>query len=453
MSCHLVFNQSGLQKREGVESGKEPEEWLLEKIAAFDEDGSETLSLPLKDDGSEYNLEDLYPDQQEIVALVLDKLKEFMDCKDLSKFKPLRLIINGAGGSGKSVVINTIVTAIKRMFDSDDVVKVVAPTGTAAFNVHGQTFHHLLGNRVSQASYVPNTMSKAKKMKLAKKFKTLLALIVDERSLVSNVNLGTAARQIAESIYEGGPLSEESWGGLPVVILAGDDYQLPSMEEGALKILNFQKAKNKMTDLGRRAFLECAQNVMSLKGSKRISDSKQNDKDLVASIRTATEIEVEDRHVKRLMNLRLDRIRALHGNDVVKEIEEKAIYLFYKNEKRIRHNLARLAKHQSPENPVALLKVKSNNNKYGKGISSHFDKDSSVSCMLCIGSKVALDNKNFCPQWGLHNGACGIVKEIVFEKNGNPNEGDLPKYIVVEFPLYCGPAWDKNNPKVSDRKK
>ncbi len=426
---------------------------MLEKIAAFDEDGSETLSLPLKDDGSEYNLEDLYPDQQEIVALVLDKLKEFMDCKDLSKFKPLRLIINGAGGSGKSVVINTIVTAIKRMFDSDDVVKVVAPTGTAAFNVHGQTFHHLLGNRVSQASYVPNTMSKAKKMKLAKKFKTLLALIVDERSLVSNVNLGTAARQIAESIYEGGPLSEESWGGLPVVILAGDDYQLPSMEEGALKILNFQKAKNKMTDLGRRAFLECAQNVMSLKGSKRISDSKQNDKDLVASIRTATEIEVEDRHVKRLMNLRLDRIRALHGNDVVKEIEEKAIYLFYKNEKRIRHNLARLAKHQSPENPVALLKVKSNNNKYGKGISSHFDKDSSVSCMLCIGSKVALDNKNFCPQWGLHNGACGIVKEIVFEKNGNPNEGDLPKYIVVEFPLYCGPAWDKNNPKVSDRKK
>ena len=107
--------------------------------------------MPLKDDGLQYEIDGLCPDQQEIVALVLDKIKEFMECKDMSNFKPLRLIINGAGGSGKSVVINMIVTAIRRMFDSDDVVKVVAPTGTAAFNVHGQTFHHMLGTGLPRA--------------------------------------------------------------------------------------------------------------------------------------------------------------------------------------------------------------------------------------------------------------------------------------------------------------
>jgi len=129
------------------------------------------LSLPLKDDDTEYTLEGLYPDQVDVVTVVLDKIKEFLECKNLSNFAPLRLIINGAGGSGKSVIINTVVTCPRKMFNTDGVVRVVAPTGTAAFNVHGQTFHHLLGNRVTVNSYLPNTMSKSKKMKLIKKLK------------------------------------------------------------------------------------------------------------------------------------------------------------------------------------------------------------------------------------------------------------------------------------------
>ena len=372
-----------------------------------------------------------------------------MECEDLSNFKPLRLIINGAGGSGKSVVINAIVTALRKMFDSDDVVRVVAPTGTAAFNVHGQTFHHLLGNRVTRNSYIPNTMSASKRKKLVKKFKTLLALIIDERSLVSNINLGTAACQIGETIFEGGHLNEELFGGLPVVILAGDDFQLPSMEEGAIKILNYTYAKNKMTQIGRMAFLECAENVMNLSGSKRISDDKQDDKDLVANIRIATETEIEERHVKRILNLRIEKIRAIHGSKTVEDIEDKAIYLFYKNEKRIRHNMKMLARQQDEQNPVALLKARSQSHCFGKGIASHFDSDAPVSCLICTGCKVALENKNFYPEWGLHNGACGVVDEIVFDKNKNPNHGDLPRYVVVQFPLYCGPTWDANNPKVS----
>jgi hypothetical protein len=30
----------------------------------------------------------------------------------------------------------------------------------------------------------------------------------------------------------------------------------------------------------------------------------------------------------------------------------------------------------------------------------------------------------------------------------NPNNGDLPSYVVVKFPSYVGPAWDENHPKV-----
>ena len=391
----------------------------------------------------------MYPDQRDIVAVVIDKLYEFMESDDLSTFRPLRIILNGAGGSGKSVVINTIVTVIRKMFDSDDVVKVAAPTGTAAFNVSGETFHHMLGNRVSRLAYLPNSMSASKRLKLIKKFKCLLAVIVDERSLVSNSVLGTAARQICETIFDGGPLREDIWGGLPIVILAGDDFQLPSQEEGPLNVLSSTAPKNRMISTGRNALLECAENVYDLQGSKRIKDSNNDDKDLIAQLRVATESGVEDKHVERLMNLHIDNIKRVHGETFVSEIESKAIFLFYQNEKRIRHNVEQLAKQQSSANPVALMKCQSTSNTYGKGVASHFDSKSPKSVMLCKGSKVAIDNKNFCPQWGLHNGACGMVDEIVFSPGENPNHGDLPSYVVVEFPLYCGPAWDKDNPKVS----
>ena len=65
-----------------------------------------------------------------------------------------------------------------------------------------------------------------------------------------------------------------------------------------------------------------------------------------------------------------------------------------------------------------------------------------------MGSKVALSNRNFHPAWGLHNGACGTVDEIIFESGSNPNEGGLPSYVVVDFPLYNGPIWDEDNPTV-----
>jgi predicted GTPase len=48
------------------------------------------------------------------------------------------MTIMGAAGTGKSVLINTLVTVLRVMFDDNDVVHVAAPTGTAAFNVGGE---------------------------------------------------------------------------------------------------------------------------------------------------------------------------------------------------------------------------------------------------------------------------------------------------------------------------
>jgi hypothetical protein len=48
---------------------------------------------------------------------------------------PLRLTVRGASGTGKSYIINTLVSYLRRMFGDNDVVHVLAPTGIAAFNI------------------------------------------------------------------------------------------------------------------------------------------------------------------------------------------------------------------------------------------------------------------------------------------------------------------------------
>jgi len=424
-----------------------PEDWLNAMIISeFESNQNEQLHVPTRDDGKDYTVDALYPDQKEIVTVVLNTLHEFLNCEDLSTFKPLRMTVRGQGGSGKSVVINTIVAVMRRMFGINDVVRVVAPTGVAAFNVNGETIHRMLNMGIAKYDYKADSLTPSARLRLIEKFKMLLAVIIDERSMLGSRILGTAEQMVSETIHGGGHLRNESWGGLPIVVLVGDDYQLPGFGEGAFSAL-YSRNSSKMTNKGRSALLKCTEVVMELKSSKRVKEDKVKDKELLDRLRVAEEIKEED--VQKLLSLRLDTIQNKHGADVVQSIKSDAMHLFYLNEKRIRHNLHMLAGQCSPSNPVAILKAHSTGTKNnGKGVKSHFESDIPNSSLICQDAKVAIDCLNFNPLWGLHNGACGTVQEIIFAPGDNPNSGDLPKYVVVHFPLYCGPPWDKDNPKL-----
>ena len=406
------------------------------------------MSLPLKSDGTEYRLEDLYDDQLTVVLIILDKIIEWIECEDLSKFKPLRLTINGPAGTGKTVVINTVVSIIRTLFNENDVVRVCAPTGIAAYNAGGETLHHLLKNKAGMETYTPFSMSEEKRTFLVKKLKNLLCLIIDERSLLDSTQLGISEQMISETIFHG-QMSEFSWGNLPVLVLVGDDYQLPGVTDGAFDCLT-SKRGNKIKNSGRNIFQECASFVATLKTSKRVQEKQKQDKKLLAKLRVASEL--SNNEVQRLLNLHISSIKAKHGPQVVEDIEAKSIYLFFRNNKRILKNLEMLVKHSTKDNPVAICKTISKGKHNGKAIKSHFEKSKTPSsALLSVGCKVAIENRNFNPIWGLHNGAVGIVDEIIFDKDKSPNNGDLPLYVVVDFPHYVGPAWDTENPTVSTK--
>lgn len=431
-----------------------PQDWLDSIIKVEDDATCKPLDLPTYMDpttgeAQEYNLKMLQPDQAAVAVEVLATIKEWMECADLSTFQPLRMTVNGGGGSGKSVLINTIVTVLRKIFDTNEVVYVAAPTGTAAFNVGGETFHHLTTTSVGKGEYQAKSMSKEKKLRLIKRFRVSLALLIDERSLINSKDLGTTAHKISETLYEGGRAHDFDFGGLPVVILFGDDHQLPGTGEGALDALSHPNKNTPMIVRGRDIFLRCAERTMELSGNKRLNARQSFNARLIQDVRK--NIELSEKQLDKLMNLHMLNVQQKMGPETVKEINDNAIFLFFSNEKVNRKNTEQLAQHCNEYRPVAICKAQGTGVAMAKAVTWHYGDDAPSASWISEGAKVALNHRNFNPLWGLHNGACGIVKEIVFRKGHNPNHGDLPLYVVVHFPLYCGPVWDTEDPKVSYR--
>ena len=103
------------------------------------------FGLPKAHDGSTFEIENCSIDQLDIIAYCLDYVKQWIESfEDEGNFEPLRLTVMGVTGSGKSTFIHTLVTAIRRLFQSEDAVAVCGPTGSAAFGAGGSTCHHAM---------------------------------------------------------------------------------------------------------------------------------------------------------------------------------------------------------------------------------------------------------------------------------------------------------------------
>jgi hypothetical protein len=437
------------QKRQFVQGDENipPQEWLKQKIEQYERSKRDKLSLPVRADGKEFTIDDLYPDQKYIAYEVMKKVMEFMTAEDLSDFQPLRCTIIGKGGAGKTVLLNTITSVLRKMFLNNDIVRVAAPTGVAAFNVGGETLQRMTCRGYAKGEYKANSLSTSQFETLVRKFRDLLVFIVDERSMLNSLLLGTTNQIMSETIYNAANTTiPESFGGLPVVVLCGDDMQLAGMGEGAFDALTSTK-HGKMTQEGRATFLECAETVFELKSSRRLSDKNQSDRDILDAIRLGENVKEE--HIQKLLSLRLKVIEEVHGPDIVAAIRKQSLHLYWTNAKRIEHNMRELVELNTHENPTAIMKAHSTGSKCPKAVNFHFkNRDVPLTCMVCRHAKVAIDGCNFFPEWALFNGSCGEVDEIVFNHGENPNEGALASYIVVDFPLYCGPVWDVNNPRV-----
>ena len=99
----------------------------------------------------------------------------------------------GCGGTGKSYIINTILTIVRKLTKRNATILVGAPSGAAAYNVQGSTLHDLLGIGVLRPE--DNSTQKVGD-KLLDRLKNPLCLFIDKRSMLSSKVLGAAERNI-----------------------------------------------------------------------------------------------------------------------------------------------------------------------------------------------------------------------------------------------------------------
>jgi hypothetical protein len=162
--------------------------------------------------------------------VILKKIKEWLSLTGATnerknKFKPLRMTVLGCGGTGKSVIINTLVTCIRKIFQDNNSVFVTAPTGAAAYNVGGTTIHKEFRVSVKDIPGHEN-LGDAAKQELLRKLLRTIALFFDKRSMIGQIVIGSAEINVRDNAHGGGHDSED-WGGIPVVVAFGDDCQLP----------------------------------------------------------------------------------------------------------------------------------------------------------------------------------------------------------------------------------
>jgi hypothetical protein len=162
------------------------------------------LDVPVRKVDAEvvhYNIRDATSSQSAVLYKVFGKIREWMEWEandQNSEFVPLRLTSRGAAGTGKRYIVNTIVSYMIRMFDDNDVVHGVAPTGISAFNVLGETLHRSAGLdwRNMKKGMTSSTMEK-----LQKKLQNKVAIMMDERSMLSQIILGWVEQAVARSAH------------------------------------------------------------------------------------------------------------------------------------------------------------------------------------------------------------------------------------------------------------
>ena len=296
--------QSAVDKRASLPNTTQPENTNTPTVERSAPPGDLPLDTPAtilpQHTASEQALpamdpECLKPDQLRAYHIVTWHLGETLRG---SNVPPLRMVLYGEGGTGKSRVIQTITEAFAARGASHMLMK-AAYTGVAASLVDGKTTHVIgclsLGSK--------GDVSDAAKKKLQDFWRNVRYLIIDEYSMLSKSFLAALSRNISIGM-EGSEGFQRglSFGGLNV-ILCGDLHQFPPVACGKREPLYYPISMDEPIpfQVGRRIYEEFS-TVVILGEQMRVTDPTW--RDFLDHLRHGR---VESRHLKMLRTLLLKR--------------------------------------------------------------------------------------------------------------------------------------------------
>lgn len=148
---------------------------------------------------------------------------------------PLRMIITGTAGTGKSYLIHCLRLLLPNK------VEIAAPTGVAAFNVGGRTLHSLLSLPTNRE------FKDLQGDKLQSYLSDIKYLIIDEMSMVGRNMIGQVDRRLRQIFPH---QAQDVFGGCSC-LLFGDFGQLPPVMDLPMYTTN---SRAELSDQGRVAY-------------------------------------------------------------------------------------------------------------------------------------------------------------------------------------------------------
>lgn len=186
------------------------------------------------DDEYRSHLQTLNLQQYGLFQIVLDWCTEYVQKRSLNNKKsPLYIFTSGGAGTGKSHLIRALYQMVQNTLrlegETPDIPKILllAPTGTAAYNIEGLTVHSALllslgqTNRKQQKDKSYQPLSDEKRNELRCKLSQLRFIIIDEISMVGSDMLLQIHSRLHELFGTDYP-----FGGISILAF-GDLYQLP----------------------------------------------------------------------------------------------------------------------------------------------------------------------------------------------------------------------------------
>jgi ATP-dependent DNA helicase PIF1 len=337
---------------------------------------------------------------------------------DDGQVEQLFLHVDGSAGTGKSYLIDMISSHLflqsQAVSRRDPVIR-GAPTGVAAYNIHGRTLHSLLCLPIKGHL---NPLSNSVLIRLQQVWQNCRFLIIDEKSMLGLKQLYWIDCRLRQLI----PFrSDIPFGGINIVLF-GDFYQLPPVCEQALYDT---RPTNSPEGLAAQALYRLFDKTIVL---KKIMRQQGEDETSIAFRET-----LEGLRYGEITRTGFDLLSS-RVQDMLPSAErvlfDKALRL-YPTRRQVRaYNLTALENLRHP-----VIRIKSKHNCSAAAKASEEDADGLYSELLLSRCCRIMITSNLLTSFGLVNGTLGVLHDLVWRPEDDPFVA-LPSMILIKPDAY-----------------
>ncbi|XP_021343371.1 ATP-dependent DNA helicase PIF1-like [Mizuhopecten yessoensis] len=373
----------------------------------------------------EVDLTNMNQDQLMAFNITMKTLNSFID--EDKDFKPLRMIVSGTVGSGKSFLIKCLVKAIRMLFNNNKSVQVLCPTGNSANLISGVTLHSFLKIPTRQRGKETKQPEGTTGEILQNNCRRVHVLLIDERSLIGANTLGWMEFMCKCGMYAGSKF-DQSWDGLPVDIFFGDDVQLPPVLDAPVYHCKSPISASMHGVLVWNEF----DTAVHLQNIVRQGREEEEFRDILLALRQHN---VSSTQAKWLQQFQWNNLKAAYGEELLYSMSDEGLFVFPTHAEEWQHNKSKLLE-ANRNFPIAKC-IAVSTGPHSKGGESCKAGGLLDTPYLCRNATVML-SVNLCVPYGLFNGAMGRVTDIIYLENKRYPQS-LPDVVMVEFPNYTGP--------------